>query len=359
MLKQTSPRLEGRVAEEDGVAPEYPLFYRMGHGQTAAVLTDTILTQRPYPIKALMIQGCNPILTWPNTNKVKKAFEKLELLVVIDLFMTDTAKVADIVLPGTTFLERKDLRDYSNLGLPLIMMSDKVIEPLGNCMEDWKIWSELAKRMGYAEYFPWEDVEQLFEYFLGRTNITTDQLRQNPGGVFHAEREFEKYLRQGFDTPSGKVEIYSETMEKLGYDALPTFHEPLESPVSKPDLARRYPLILTTGARVQAFTHSQYRNVPILREYVPEPLVEINTETAVGLGIADGDTVTIESARGSIKLKAKVTEDIFPKVVSVLHGWSEANGNMLTDDEGHDPVSAYPGFRSVLCRVIKSEKGEN
>jgi len=279
-------------------------------------------------------------------------------MVVMDIFMTDTARMADIVLPGTTFLETEDIRDYpgatSRSGLPLIVKTSRAIEPIGNSMEDWKIWAELGKRMGYAEYFPWKDTDELFEYLLKATNISLDQLKQNPGGIYYAERSFQKYLRDGFNTPSKKVEIYSEIMKDYGYDPLPTFHEPAESPVSRPDLVGKYPLIFVSGARTIAYHHSQHRNLPSLRKLVPEPLIEINPQTASSLGVADGDLVMVESIRGNIKVKARLTEDIHPKIVAMQHGWSEATANYLTDDETRDPVSGYPGFRSVMCRVVKA-----
>ena len=220
-------------------------------------------------------------------------------------------------------------------------------------MEEWKIWAELGRRMGYGEYFPWRDTDELLEYLLRPSGISLSKLKENPGGVFYAESEFEKYLKKGFATPSKKVEIYSKYMEKYGYDPLPTYQEPAESSVSRSDLAKEYPLILTTGARTVAYLHSEYRNLPTLRKLVPEPLVEINRQTAASLGVANGDWVEVESLRGSIELKAKVTDDIHPKVVSMQHGWSEANANLLTDDMARDPVSGYPSFRSLLCRVNK------
>jgi len=118
-------------------------------------------------------------------------------------------------------------------------------------------------------------------------------------------------------------------------------------------LADKYPLIFVSGSRTIAYLHSQHRNLPSLRKLVPEPLLEINPQTATSLGIADGDVVTVESIRGSIKIKAKLTQDIHPKVVAMQHGWSEAVANYLTDDEARDSVSAYPGFRSVMCRIVK------
>ena len=342
---------------EDAVGAQYPLYSQIVEESTAVPAIDQMLSEKPYPIKALIVHGGNPALTWPNANKVKKAFEKLDLVVVGDIFLTETAKLADIVLPGTTFLERKDLKAYRAQALPLVETTDRAIKPLGNSMEDWKIWVELAKKMGYGEYFPWENTDELFKYMLKPSGYSLEELKSNPGGTFYEKKGIRRYLESGFDTPSGKVEIYSETMKKHGYDPLPTFHEPMESFVSKANLSQKYPLLLITGARVKWFFHTQYFNVPILREHVPEPLIEINSNTAKTLGIIDEDMVKVESERGIVRIKAKVTDDIHPQVVSMPHAWpNEANANILTNDMERDPVSAFPGFRSILCRVIKDSQ---
>jgi len=355
-LKQASLRVKGRVSVEDAIGADYPLFTKFTRETTAMPVPDAIISGKPYPIKALIVQGSNPILTWPNSNKVKEALSKLELLVVIDPLMTETAKLAHIFLPAATFLEGKILKDYGVPALPMIVRGEQAIAPLGGSLPDWKIWCELGRRMGYGEYFPWQDEDELFEYLLQPTGITLDQLKARPGGVFYRPRERQKYLREGFNTPSGKVEIYSKIMEDHGYPPLPTFEEPAESPLRQPDLAEKYPLIVTTGVRINAFTHSQHRNVATLRRRCPEPFVEINAKTAKSLEIVNGDMVTLETGRGSIELKASLSEDIHPMVLSIQHGWSEANANILTDDR-RDPVSGYPGLRSILCRATKAGKG--
>ena len=357
-LRQTNLRFEDKVIDDRPIGVDYPLFTRFSREQTVTPAIDQMITENPYPIKALLIAGCNAAVTWPNTNKVKKAFRKLDLLVVEDIFLTETAKLADVVLPGTTFLERQDLRHWRQGGIALAARTERAIEPIGNSMEDWKIWAELGKRMGYGEYFPWKNTDELFAYLLEASHITLDEMKENPNGIYYAEREFRKYGKGGFNTPSRKIEIYSEMMDKLGYDPLPTFHEPAESQFSRPDIAKKYPLTLITGARTIAYLHSEYRNLPSLRKLVPEPLIEINSQTAKPHGIVDGDRVKVESLRGGITLKAKLTNDIHPTVVSIQHGWSEACSNLLTDDMSRDPVSAYPGFRSVLCRILKADKSE-
>lgn len=351
----TNLRLPEMVAKDPGVGADYPLFTKFV-GETSVSLTiEQMVSEKPYPVKALLFAGVNAALTWPNTNKFEQGRHKLDLMVVIDIFMTDTAKMADIVLPSTTFLERLELRDYLGRGFSLVALANKAIEPIGNSMVDWKIWAELGKRMGYAEYFPWQDDEELLGHLLEPAPISLDELRQKPGGVYYAETEFKKYLRDGFNTPSEKVEIYSETLKEYGYDPLPTFHEPTESPVSRPDLVEKYPLMFLGGGKTRAYTHSQYHNLPSLRKLVPEPLLEINLRTAQALGIGDGGWVKVESPRGSIKLKARLSEDVHPKIVAMQHGWSEANANYLTDDLARDPISGYPALRSVMCRVTKTD----
>ncbi|MBW2609768.1 MAG: molybdopterin-dependent oxidoreductase [Deltaproteobacteria bacterium] len=358
-LLQTNLRLLDKVDKDTPVGVDYTIFSQITQEQSVVPAIDQMLTEKPYPIKGLIVAGCNPAVTWPNLNKVRQAFEKLDLLVVIDIFMTNTAKLADIILPGTTFLETEDIRDYiggiSRGGLPLIAKSNRVIEPIGNAMEDWKIWANLGKKMGFEEYFPWKDTEDLLGYLLKDTGISMDQLNRNPGGIFYEQRGYQKYLNDGFNTPSGKVEFYSSKLKEYGYDPLPTFHEPAEGPVSRQDLVENYPLIFLSGPRKVNYLHSQHRNLPTLRKLAPEPLLEMNPQTANRFGIAEGDRVTVESTRGKIIIKARLSEDIHPKIVTMLHGWSDASANYLTEDINRDPISGYPGFRSVMCRITKAD----
>lgn len=354
-LKTTRLNIPGAISLEDAVGARYPLFTKIVGRATASPITEAILTGKPYPIKAGIIQGADLALTWPNSTRVREAFAKLDLLVVMDLFMTNTAELAHVFLPAATFPESAFFRMYGVFGLLLVARAAQAIEPPGQCMDDWKLWCELGKKMGYGEYFPWKDADDLIQTLIEPSGITLEQLKQNPAGIYYSQHEEKGYLKKGFNTPSGKVEIYSKLMEQHGYDPLPTFSEPLETHISdKLDLDNGYPLILISGPRVDLFTHSRYRNIPALRQQMPEPLVEINTETAKKLDITDGSMVDVESARGQIKLKAKVTEDIHPVVISILHGWAEANVNILTDNLDVDPVSGYPAFRSVLCRVKTS-----
>jgi len=335
-------------------ADEYPIFHQIG-GRMLALggmpnWGDLVLAGKPYLVKMMIISAANPVVTWPNSTKVKQALNKLEFLVVMDVFMTATAEMADIVLPACTFLEK-----VSTTGMSLVaMLRRPVIPPLWESWSDCKFWLELAKRMGYEEYFPWKDDEEVLDHFLEPTGLTVKYLRdEHPTGILPLTTHFDEYKKRGFRTPSGKVELYSEELEEMGYDPLPTYQEPIESPISTPELAKDYPLVLTTGAREMEYWHSQHRNLSKLRRRNREPMAEIHPDTARKYGISDGDLMVVETKRGSIEIKARVSQDIMPDIVSVPHGWAESCENVLTDDMPVDPVSGYIAFTGLLCKITK------
>jgi anaerobic selenocysteine-containing dehydrogenase len=345
-LVQANVRVKGNVAVDEVIGINYPIFNKFVGQTTAMPVAEAIITGKPYPVKALVVQACNPALTWPDSDKVRRAFEELDLLVVSDLFMTETAKLADVFLPAAAFLERKILTDYTSKGLPLVALSNKVVESPGECIEDWRLWAELGRRLGYNDYFPWPNADELFRYLLEPSGVSLEQLEENPGGIMYRRLDRQrKYEEEGFSTPSGKVEIFSQTLADYGYDPLPTFTPPPED--------QAYPFTLITGTRTIAFTHAGFRHVAKLRKLVPEPLVEINPEPAKKLGITDGEPVVLESPKGSLTLKARVTDEVPPGVLSIQHGWEEANANLLTAFDPPDPISGYPAFKTVLCRVRK------
>ncbi|UCF55985.1 MAG: dehydrogenase, partial [Deltaproteobacteria bacterium] len=237
-----------------------------------------------------------------------------------------------------------------------------------------------------------KDVEEMLDYQLRKGKITwkefskmgviakigeeqtyykykTDGWRKGAKLPFMPER---KMTGPGFPTPTGKVELYSTILEEMGYDPLPYFKEPNESPYSTPELYREYPLILSTGGRLPYYFHSQYRQIPWLRELQPYPITQIHPDTAKKLGIKDGDWVWIETPRGRIRQKAKLFSGSDPRVVTVqaswfypdqpgpLHGLLESNANVLTSNDGpFDPAMGAPTFRVLLCKVYKAEENKN
>ncbi|HLA04879.1 MAG TPA: molybdopterin-dependent oxidoreductase, partial [Syntrophales bacterium] len=338
---------------------EHPLFVEMYRQNSNNLVFDQMLTGKPYPIKGLIVLGCNVMLTWPNTNKVRKALESLDFMMVIDVMESSTTKMAHLVLPAATCFEKDDIKNYSFAGLPMMGMCRKAVEPLGEAWAEFKIWTELGKRMGYEEWFRWKTSDELFREITAPINIDYKDLKELSRGAFYGPKQnLRKYKKGGFDTPSKKIEISSEKLETYGYNPFPSYKEPVESPLSQPNLAKEYPLTLTNGARSIYFTHGQHRNIRSLREKCTEPFLEINPADAERFGIKDGEKVMVETLRGSVGIKAKVTKDIMPGVVHMMHGWDESNANVLTNDEARDPITGFTEFRVNLCRIKKILEGE-
>jgi anaerobic selenocysteine-containing dehydrogenase len=322
------------------------------------LLVKAILNEKPYPVKVLCVHANNPLMTWANAQEVYRALNALDFLYVSDQFMTPTAELADMVLPAATYLEVNGIAFRS----PFIHVRQKVSQ-IGEAWPDKKMINELAKKLGFGEYF-WEEVDDALDMILKPLGLTFEEFRSI--GNFMAEKGYRQHQRKGFSTPSGKVEIYSSLFEKWGYDPIPVYYEPPETSYSAPELAKEYPLIFTTWHH-EGFRHSNNRQVASLRGMEPDPVVEIHFETAKGLGIEDGDWVYIENRRGRIKQRAFLTEGIDPRVVAPsygwwfpekdaesLHGWMESNINILTNSEPpYNPQIASTNLRGTLCRVYR------
>ncbi|MCX8205151.1 MAG: molybdopterin-dependent oxidoreductase, partial [Candidatus Nezhaarchaeota archaeon] len=326
-------------------------------------VVEAILKEDPYPVKALVVFGSNPMLTWPNSKRVLEALMKLDLLVVVDLFMTPTAELADYVLPAATWLEIDDVAFYF-FRSGYVMARRKAVE-VEECWPDHKIVIELAKHLGLREYF-WDDVEGYLNYVLSPSGLTWREFAER--GWLEAPKRYRKYLEEGFKTPSGKVELYSKRLEEWGFDPLPSYVEPPESPVSRPDLAEKYPIVLTTGARIPYFFHSEHRQIASLRRLHPDPIVDLGPETARKCGVADGRWAWIETPRGRVKMKVRVLPGMLEGVASAQHAWwfpekpgpyhgcFESNVNVLTSDEPpFDPCFGASNLVAMLCRIYPAD----
>lgn len=341
-------------------ADQYSLFYDLWGRKSPFGQVVCFPDSVPSIIKALIVTGGNPVISMPDSNAFREALKKLDLLVVHDLFMTETAELAHYVLPGCTHLEKNGLAYSYNVchGIPYLMLRKKAIDPLYESRSEFWFWKELAKKMGMGEIFPWETDEEVVELELKSTGLSYKELREEKvAGAYYGEKKYgmEEYEKKGFPTPSRKIEIYSETFARAGFDPLPTYREPDQSPMGNPDLYKRYPLILTTGARILYYTHGQHRNIKALKERIPDPFAEIHPKTAKEYGIKEGDSIVVESNRGKIQVRARVTEDILEGVVSIPHGWPrEANVNLLTDVHCREPIMGYPQMKSQLCSIRKA-----
>jgi anaerobic selenocysteine-containing dehydrogenase len=289
--------------------------------------------------------------------------------------------LADIFLPAVSICEKESFRSWwQPLGVTV-----KAVEPVGECKSDWDINLEMARRLATTP-IRYKNTRELIDDRLKDGNTNFEKLKARGGWEFppegHPTRPYYRYKKgllrgdsqPGFDTPTGKLEFYSKRYEEWGLDPLPYYEEPGESPVSTPELYKKYPLILTTGRRSPVFFHSEHRMIPWLRELDPYPVVEINPQTAHELDISQGEWVYVENLRGRVRLKAKVTPTAQPGVVTAPHGWWlpetdgrapnlfstwEHNINNLTS-MGNQGKSGFGGtnYRSSLCRIIKIKGGK-
>jgi anaerobic selenocysteine-containing dehydrogenase len=347
-------------------AKEYPLYY----GPKAITFRDChppsvmrqILSGRPYPIKGMSMVN-DLLMCQENSNQTLKALRSLDFFCQTDLFLTTTAQLAaDLVLPAATWLERDEVCDVFYLNF--ISARQKVVEPLGECRDEKEIVCDLAKRMGIPFTTPIKTPEEYNNYRVERMGIRFEDLKKQT--CLMEPLTYKKYEQTGFNTPSGKVEIYSQRLADNGYDPLPHFTENPESPVSSPELLADYPLNLITGSRHIAYYHSANRQIPWLRELCPEPLLEINPETAGQMGIKEGDWVYLETPKmkGRVRMKARLTLAVAPPVVHAPSHWwypekptdeqgafESSINRILDDDPPYDPICGATPLRGRLCRV--------
>ena len=353
-------QLKDRLPEDvQPITCDYPLFNRFdelwgNHAQSSVI--DAILEERPYPVKMLVVQSGNPAVTMTDSNRVLKALDKLEFMVVIDLFMTRTGEFADVILPASSCFEKTQLnRAYTRHNT--VKIQTRVIDPLGDSWPDWKIIFELGRRLGLEREFPWQTAEEVIDYQLEPAGITVDMLRKSPDGISFEDIRYEKYKTGGLATPSGKMEFYSRKLKDNGFSPVPCFDGDAGDPISFYDKRDEFPFVGISGARSSCFTHSQFRKIPSLLKREPEGLVDIHPDDAQEKGILDGDRVKVGTPRGRIKMKARVSDVVHPGSIRIGWGWGELdpdyNLNNLTDDEKRNSITGTPANRSFMCSIEK------
>lgn len=344
-----------KVEGEPLGADQFPLFFEVWDRKSPYGVVTVVPESIPDKLKAFYVVGGNPLLSMPDTNAFREAFRRLDLLVVHDMFMTETAQEAHYVLPACSHLEKWGVAYTYNVChcLPFLMLRKKCIEPLYESRSEWWVYTELAKRLGMEDAFAWKSEEELVRYELGPSGLSFDYLlNEKPEGSYYQEKEYE--IPEGlFRTPSRKIEIYSDALEHVGFNPLPDYTEPLRSPlVAEGDFIKEYPLILSTGNRNYYFTHSQHRNVDSLLKETPEPMTELGPDTAAKYDIKTGDTIMIKTNCGQVTMKASVDERIAEGVVFVPHGWpGEQNANLLTDVECRECIMGYPDQKALQCNI--------
>jgi anaerobic selenocysteine-containing dehydrogenase len=320
------------------------------------------------PIKVWLSVGGQQIVHMANTKEVVEAIEKVEFMVHCEQFMGPMAQAADIVLPSAHFLEMDDVYDMH----PRFMIEahNKVVDPPGEAKSNMWIFNEIGKRVVPEHWF--ENEEACLDYQVRRGKDMTWKKfsEQLVSGCWGKDQVYYKYKTDywvkggGFPTPTGKFEFASKKLEELGYDPLPQYREPGESPLSTPELYKEYPLVMTSGFRQPFYFLGQYRNIPWLRGFMEYPTCQMHPETAEKYGIVDGDWVWIESPRGRIRQKARVFPGILKGVLMATancfypeespesyHGLFISNPNVLTNNNHLDPMYGSPDLTCLLCKV--------
>lgn len=332
----------------------------------------------PYRIRGLVCFGANLVMANADSARGRAAVARLDFHVHADLFMSPTAELADIVLPAASAFETEGLAvgfDVSAEAASLVQLRRPVAERRGESRSDTEIIFALAKALDLGEHFFDGDVDAGLRYRLEPSGVTLEALRENPAGVrVPLETRHRKFAEpvedggvRGFGTPSRTIELYCETLLAHGHPPLPDFEEPQVSPRSRPDLAERYPLVLTCGKSTW-FCESQHRQIASLRRRVPDPLVELHPDAASARGIAEGDWVRIETPTASVRARARLNDSLAPDVVCGQHGWWQAceeigapgfdpfgstgaNYNLLVAHEPNDPISGSAPLRAYVCEV--------
>jgi len=358
---------------------KYPLFCQLTKNGHFMEFPRSVLANDPYKIRFLLIGGASILTNFPDTALFTRAIKALDYVVSVDRFLTADALYADMVLPATTYFEITSLCGYPNeTPFPAaIQFRKKIIEPVGEAMNDYLIYARLAERLGYGHLYP-QTEEEMIKYVIAEMPFTLEEFknRSQEGPILLSEvtpepgRE-KKWIsgglrrdgKPGFPTPSGKWEISSSILKNYGHNPFP-FPAYLELTEDLQDkaLKKYYPLTLITGARINSAFRSQHLNIPGLLKYQPEAEVLIHPDDARVRNISTGDKVKVKTPKGEVRFIARVTNDILPGVIEVNEGggspiqpegWRESNVNFLTDADIRDPISGFPVFRALRGEVEK------
>jgi len=300
-------------------------------------------------VKAVFSVGLN-VMMWPNSKRMARALRSLEFFSLSDFFPTPTVDAATMFFPAATHLERQSLviTPYGQ-----IQNRPVTFQPRGDAIGDTELVFAIADRLGLGDLFWNGDLNACFNERLEGVGLTMDDLPADGSPVFREPPfgEERAYKSNGFGTSTGKVEFVSTQLESIGQPGLPVYNEPYWSPISTPEVARDYPLVLTSGGRSRNYMHSQGCYLSTLRDREPDPLIQINPADASERGINDGEWVEICSPIGAVTMKVVVTDAVLPGVVHAVHSRVGHDINEIIPDQGLDPISGFPPFKSSLCEV--------
>ena len=325
---------------------------------------DAMVTGKPYPVTAAISVASNPLLSLPNVRRTYEALKAQELYVVGEFYLTPSAALADYLFPICSTVETTELW----LTRAFCVACPRGIDPLFERRNTYDFWRGLALRLGQAEHWPWETVDEVWDHRLSPLGLTFDQLFEQ-NGLF-GRPQYRQYEKYGFGTPSGKVELRSSIFEELGCAALPVYREPPYSPAGDSGLAEAVPLVLISGSRFMPMYHSEQRQIEAARKKRPDPLVTLHPGTAESLGLAEGEWVRVTSPHGSIRMRLHLSDRVDRRMADADHGWwfperreagpelfgvFESNANVLCPDGAAfcSPETGSWPHTALLCRVEK------
>jgi thiosulfate reductase/polysulfide reductase chain A len=335
----------------DGVPWKYPVVpLKIGVFQE---LRDNIVTGDPYQAHGWFISRQNPILSIPDRGKTIEAFGKLDFIVTMDIIMNDTAWFSDVVLPEASYLERYD---------PLVPVGNKifirqpVIEPQGEAKSALWVYKQLGERLGLGDFFQYKDEEDYLRQELAPLGVSLEDLRAKGYVELPETPHAGEASEPTWNTPSGKVELYSDTLAKVGFPGVPTWVEPPQPAADQ--------FYLLTGKVAQA-TQTATQNNQLLHKYADEPRLWMNTKTAAGLGLATDDWVEVTSKVGKIHIHLLATEAIRPDCVYMTPGYGHLSKGLKTafgigasDSAVHvtytDPISGGQALSQTFVSVKKA-----
>jgi anaerobic selenocysteine-containing dehydrogenase len=311
------------------------------------------------PVRAIYVYNSNPVAVAPDSRKVIAGFKREDLFTVVhEIFQTDTADYADILLPATTQLEQFDIhKAYGHL---YVVLNRPAIEPIGEAKPNSEVFRLLAERMGFAEDCFRDSDEEIARQALSSGHarmqgITLEALKERGWMRLNVPDRFAPFAEGNFPTPSRKCEFFSETLAKQGIDPLPTYIPPRETVQDAPALARKYPLAVISPP-AHNFLNSSFANLPSFVKAEKEPRLDIHPADAAARGIKDGDRVRVFNARGEFNVTARVTEKARPGVVVALSIWWKkltrdgCNANDVTS-QGLTDLGAAATFYDALVEV--------
>ena len=343
--------LKPRMGQE-----EVPVWCELVDEAQAVFLPEYIAGGKQYKINTLVGFGLNHRM-FADSGRVAKALMELDFFLNLDIFMTDTCKYADIVLPVCTSVERGEFKSFAG---GYVIHTQPAIEPLYESISDLDFVFELSKRLGLDDDLLCKGYEASINYILEPSGMTMAELIKHPGGMQvkgAIQPEYRKYENTGFKTPSGKMEFVSGILSKYegleGHEPLPVYKPPKQGAETTPELFKDYPFIINAGSRLPMFVHTRTFRLPWTKMLRPRPSADINPADASRLGIKQGDAIKIITPTGEISVFANVSDMCLEGVVHMYHGYKEADVNSIISFDYQDPISGYPGFKSFLGRIEK------